>query len=403
MLHPASLLPGRALLCALSLAAPLRGLAVDLDGALHMAAHTSPALAAARLDIDAYDGAVRQARAAPNPTLSYETQRGRIDQRETTWLLTQPLEAPAKRAGRTDVALADQQIAAATHAVHAADLHAQVVAAFHAVLLARERARLLDDGVTLAARANAAVARKVVAGKLSPVDATRAGVAEAQARLERDGGASALLLAQRRLATLCGAPVDAQGAIATLPALPPLDRLLDNAPAVLVAQRERTQRGAQMRLARAERLPDVALAVGTRSFGDTGHRAHIVSIAVPLPLFERGQGAALQAVRRAEQATLAIQEAEQAVRLAAEQEAARLASARAAAATLQEAVLPAALEAYEAAAKGLEYGKFGVTDVLDAQRTLLRARADHLDALAAGYRAAAELERLLGHHGEHAQ
>ena len=80
-----------------------------------------------------------------------------------------------------------------------------------------------------------------------------------------------------------------------------------------------------------------------------------------------------------------------------------MASASAAASTLRREVMPAAQEAYEAAGKGFEYGKFGVTDVLDAQRTLLRARADYLDALASGHRAAAELERQLGHHWEHAR
>lgn len=50
------------------------------------------------------------------------------------------------------------------------------------------------------------------------------------------------------------------------------------------------------------------------------------------------------------------------------------------AATLKTRVLPAAEDALQAATRGFEAGKFGLLDVLDAQRTLLTARARHLGA-----------------------
>ncbi|TWI66422.1 cobalt-zinc-cadmium efflux system outer membrane protein [Pseudoduganella lurida] len=402
----ASPICGRLLLCTCLFAAPLRSEAVDLPGALALAARHSPALAAARLDTESYDGALQQAAARPNPTLSFDAQRGRLDERETTWLLTQPLQAPAKRDGRIAVARAEQSAAAATQGLRDAEVHAQAVAAFRALLLAQERVRLADDGVMLATRARDAVARKVAAGKLSPVEELRAGVAVAQARLERSQLGNTLAQAQVQLAALCGEAVTADGNADVLPEPPAgatLDLLVMTSPAVHLAQRERDQRDAQVQLARAERLPDVAVTLGSKRFGETGHRATIAGLSVPLPLFDRNQGATLQATRRAQQASLAMEAAQLEVRIAAGQAAADLASASAAAATLRHEVMPAAQEAYEAAGKGFEYGKFGVTDVLDAQRTLLRARADYLDALASGHRAAAELERQLGHHWEHAR
>ncbi len=404
----ASLSRGRLLLCACIVAAPLRSHAIDLPAALALAAKSSPSLAAARQETESYDGAIRQAGVLPNPTLSFENQGGRRDERETTWLLTQPLEAPSKRSSRLAVAQAEQQTAAATHALRGAELHGRVVAAFHELLLAQERVRLADDGVHLAIQARSTVARRVAAGKLSPVDETRAGVAEAQARLERAQHDNARLLAARRLAALCGQtePARADGDMDGLPPVPStadMARLIAGAPAVQQAQREWRQRRAQAQLARADRLPDIAVTLGTKRFGETGHRATVAGIAIPLPLFDRGQGTVLQASRRAEQAETAVQAAELEVRMAAEQAAAELASAREAATTLKDDVIPAALNAYEAAGKGLEYGKFGLTDVLDAQRTLLQARAGYLDTLAAGHRAAGELERLLGHREGHPQ
>ncbi len=63
---------------------------------------------------------------------------------------------------------------------------------------------------------------------------------------------------------------------------------------------------------------------------------------------------------------------------------------------LQRTVLQGARDAYTAAPRGFELGKFGFLDVLDAQRTWLQARMQWLDALAQAHRANADLERRLG-------
>ena len=63
---------------------------------------------------------------------------------------------------------------------------------------------------------------------------------------------------------------------------------------------------------------------------------------------------------------------------------------------LRREALPATT-AYEAAVKGYELGKFAFIDVLDAQRTLVQTQQQILRSTADAYRAAAELDRLLGH------
>ena len=59
-------------------------------------------------------------------------------------------------------------------------------------------------------------------------------------------------------------------------------------------------------------------------------------------------------------------------------------------------ILPGAQRAYDAAAKGFEYGKFGFLDVLDAQRTFFLARSQYLNAALRGHQAYADIERLVG-------
>jgi cobalt-zinc-cadmium efflux system outer membrane protein len=70
--------------------------------------------------------------------------------------------------------------------------------------------------------------------------------------------------------------------------------------------------------------------------------------------------------------------------------------ARQQALALRSEIVPGAQSAYDAASTGFENGKFGFLDVLDAQRTLLEARAQYLNALAQAHRAHAAITRILG-------
>ena len=63
---------------------------------------------------------------------------------------------------------------------------------------------------------------------------------------------------------------------------------------------------------------------------------------------------------------------------------------------LRTSILSGATSAYDAATKGYQLGRFGILDILDAQRTLFQARAQFLRALSEYHRGAAELERLAG-------
>lgn len=72
-----------------------------------------------------------------------------------------------------------------------------------------------------------------------------------------------------------------------------------------------------------------------------------------------------------------------------QQASAQLTVARTSLEVLKATVLPAAERAYDAA-------KFGFLDVLDAQRSLLAARARYLGTLSDACRSATAIDRLLG-------
>ena len=142
--------------------------------------------------------------------------------------------------------------------------------------------------------------------------------------------------------------------------------------------------------------PPAAVSVGAKRDNELGRTQAIVGITIPLPLFDRNQGATYEALRRAEKASDDYQAARIRVLTELQQASNQLSVASTSARTLKSTVLPAAQQAYEAATRGFEAGKFGFLDVIDAQRSLLQARARYLTALATSNQAATAIDRLLG-------
>jgi cobalt-zinc-cadmium efflux system outer membrane protein len=123
----------------------------------------------------------------------------------------------------------------------------------------------------------------------------------------------------------------------------------------------------------------------------------VLGLSVPLPLFNRNDGAVLDALRRVDKAR--DQQDAEGVRLRAElaQAHARLTAALAECALISTEILSGAEDAERAANRGFELGKFGLIDVLDAQRVLAQSKNQYLNAALDAHRAAADIARLLGH------
>ena len=376
---------------------------LTLDEAQALAAARSLALSAARHELDASDGALRQAGAPPNPTLSASIEDTRSASRTTTATLDLPIELGGKRAARLNVAERGRALAAAELRGAQAQLRGAVVQAFFGVLVAQERARLSADSAAVATRSADVVARRVAAGKISPVDETRAGVDLANAELEAVEAEAELRSSRYALAALWGDAEPAfsavRGDMDTLPSRPPASMLaneLDAAPAIVASRLETERRRALVDVERSKQHPDLTVSVGAKRDNELGRTQAIVGVSIPLPVFDRNEGATREAARRADKAGDEHHLAR--IRLLTELQHAsgQLALASASAQTLQTRVLPAATQAHDAAVKGFEAGKFAFADVLDAQRALLQARARHLNTLAAAHQAAATIDRLLG-------
>lgn len=382
---------------------------LTLQAALERALASSPQLSAARQEQDATAAAVLQADVLPNPSLEAGMEDTRSQTRETTLVLSQPIELGGKRQARVRAAQSERDLAAMDLELKRADISAAVIAAFFDVLAEQERLTLAREALELARRASQSTAGRVAAGKVSPVEESRARVAEAGVRIELLQARTALSAARKRLALLWGETEArfglVEGSMVDLPPLPALPSstqaalLADRAgatPGMRRAQAEVLQRQAMLEVERTRRVPDLTVSLGARRSAELGRNQAIIGLAMPLPVFDSNHGNILASQKRLDKARDELAGTRQ--RIATELAIAgeRFDSLRVEAGAMVDEVLPGALSAYNAASTGFEYGKFAFLDVLDAQRTLLAARLQYLRTLAEAHRTAADMGRLLG-------
>ena len=377
--------------------------ALTLEMALARALDANPELLAAVHESAAERAIITQAQLLPNPHISTQIEDTRRATRVTTLQLNQQIELGGKRDARIEAAERGGDVALAVLAAKRADVRAAVGGAFFDLLTAQEQWRLAENSMALAGRATVAAARRVAAGKVSPVEEGKARVAEAEVGLLLLQAQSDLAMARQRLAATWG-DSEAQfesvaGDFSVLPSLPPLTaltRALVNAPVMLRERLALERRQALADVERRRRTPDVTVSLGVKRDEALARNQAILGLSVPIPLFDRNQGNVLETLRRTDKARDELVATELHLTVALAQAHAGLSVARQTVDALRREILPGAQTAYDLVTRGFELGKFNFLEVLDAQRTLIQAEFQHLRALSDAHRAAVEIERLLG-------
>lgn len=377
--------------------------ALTLEAAIRLALETNPSVAAARREIEASEAQVLQGSLRRNPELSLTIEDTRTPSRSRTAQLDVPIETGGKREARIDAAERGRELAVADLGALQKRLRAAVMAAFFDVLAAQELRALAQDSAQLARRATEMAAKRVAAGKISPVEETKARVAEAGVKVALTQAESELRNARRRLTSFWGNATPrftvATGEVDRLPEMPlpeVIEARLEAAPVVERARRELERRKSLVTVEQSKTVPDLTLSVGMQRREEVAREQVLVGVSVPLPLFNRNQGNLLEALRREDKARAELLSARLALSNDVLQTLERVRARREEADLLRADVLPGARSAYEAATIGFENGKFSFLEVLDAQRTYFSAKSQYLNALAALHRAVTDLESLLG-------
>ncbi|MFC3458393.1 MULTISPECIES: TolC family protein [Massilia] len=381
-------------------ASPATSPPLTLDQAVAKALAANPTLRAAALDVAIAEGTRRQAGVFRNPEVSFVREGTQRGTRTQTVQLSQVLELGGKRSARIRLAESERSLALGNLGVARSDLRADVTAAYFDALAAQERLQVAQASLDVAGKAAYAAERRVAAGRVSPVEQDRAGVAQASARLELSQAQSELSIALHTLAAYWGETTAVSQPLAIpeldlapAPALDALQRRLDASPQLRRSRLQVAREEAQVGLDRSQRMPDLTLIAGRQKDDEIGRSQTVLGVSVPIPLFNRNQGSLQASLSRAEKARteLAAEQLRLHQSLTAAYQRAQLSGEQVR--TMRQDILPRAQRVFDAAVTGFEAGKFSFLDVLDAQRTLLQTRTQYIQALYDRYRAVADLGR----------
>ncbi len=122
----------------------------------------------------------------------------------------------------------------------------------------------------------------------------------------------------------------------------------------------------------------------------------MAAIGLPLPLFDRNQGAIAEATIEIEKAAPGARAARRRAERMLTDAVAELEIAQVTARTLRAEVIPGAAAAYQQIKRGYDLGRLSYLDLLEARRSLAQARAAEIEALVDLARARAEVMSLTG-------
>ena len=393
---------------------------LTLRDAAHFTLQRNPELAFFAKEMRALEGATLQAGLLPNPELSVNVENignvqpltGDINSKDavgkevvqqlTTIRIYQLIELGGKRAARMVAASLNQELAAQDYEARRVELLARVANVFTEVLAGQERLRLAEESLQLAQRVVSAVAKRVQAGKVPPIEETRAGVAFSTTRIELEQAQRDLAAARKRLTLLWGNSSPqfskALGNLESAVVLPSFEALAERvlaSPMALRAMKNIEQRKALLDVEQTRRIPNLTVQAGVVNHALLGGNTPIAAVIVPLPFFDRNQGNILQAHQRVDKAIDEQAATELRLRTELTQAYEALSAAQRETGILRDEIIPAARSVFEVTNKGYELGKFGFLEMLDAQRTLFQNQILYVRALANYQRLVNEIERLI--------
>lgn len=379
---------------------------ITLDQALQVALLQNPDLQAFSYEVRAREAEALQAGLVSNPQLHVEVENAAgsgdfngFDQSETTVQLSQRLELGSKRDLRRSSANLSKEIAGWDYEVQRLEVLARVSKAFTDVLKTQQKVSLVAEGVQLARKFLNAVSERVTAGKVAAIEIIKAQVALANMRMEKERAQKELENARRKLSVLWGNAKprfeSVQGDFFTIFDKPPATELFAN-PRLSKWSTTLAHRQAELDVENSKAIPDLTFSGGFRWLEETDDNALVFGVTAPLNWFNRNQGGIAKARHRLSKAQ--EEKKAEALRM---QEAlfkahSEVSFSHAKVILIKTEILPGAKKAFDAISEGYRFGKFGLLDVLDSQKTFFQAQSQYLDALAEYHNAVADVKRLTG-------
>jgi len=364
---------------------------VTADQAVALYREHSPRLAANRAAIDVTAADLLDARIYPNPTLSLSTTnitqgQDTFGHHQETLGVDVPILIGGQRGHRERAAEARIAAKRADIDVDQAKAELEIRRRFLALLAAQEKVTALAAAFDDAKAVRVIVAGRQQAGAKSPYELERTDLALAALASKRDEAVIAAAVASGALAQAVGLPdwqPRAVGAFQLPELAAPAAALGTDHPELVAGVAAQAVARSEQAVAHAEAVPTPSLQL--QGFGTTDPEgiALTVGISIPLPLFDRNQGAIARA--RAQEHAAELEHHATTSELTADlTRAIAIERARHAAATQFEADaierLPRVRTMAEASYRA---GQGGIVELLDALDAITEARLREIDLVAA--------------------
>lgn len=393
---------------------------LTIDDALARALMHNSELAASSWEVRSGEARTMQAGLLPNPEIEVEvenfggsrsedTPNGRSEKlkrfngAETTVALSQLIELGGKRSKRKRVAESEHSLRTWDLEVKRLDTITEVSGAFINLLALQERMELTNGLVDLSQNVYNTVSERVKAGKVSPIEATRAQTALSTIQIEQERVTRELETGRRQLAATWGGNDPGfqrvTGNLEAITAPPPYEFLLariEQNPDIARWDDELGQRESVLSLEKSQRYPDITVAGGIKYLEESNDQTYLMRLSLPIPLLNRNQGAVREAFYNLQKARDERTAAEVKIRTALDETYQTLLFTHTEITALRDTILPGAESAFNATNEGYRAGKFSYLDVLDVQRSLFDAKDTYINSLLAYHKALTAVERLTG-------
>jgi len=369
---------------------------VTLDDVLKLLDERSPRTVAGRASIAVAAADRITAATLPNPTVSYGgvhlatgLSTGAVTQHQ--FLVEQPLLFLHQRQARLEVADANIDAEEARVSDALASRRLSVRSAFASLLSRQEQWRLLQQALDNIEHVQQLVRGKAAAGDRSKYDVARVDVETEALRAETLSAAADVEDLAGQLAVLLGFPGWSPRALGTLDVrenLPTnVEELWTTAserrPSLIALRRQQVAARGGVFLAQRDRLPVPAISGGIQTTRDVTGTSALFGVSVPMPLFDRNQGAIAKATAQVTAADLELQAAQAEVRAQIENSALVLAKRKEALHTFEGAVTDRVPVLRRMAEDAYREGSADILELLDAHRSLRDLQVEHVQQLEA--------------------
>lgn len=383
---------------------------LTLRNTMALALTRSPELRAFGWEVRAAEARILQAGLWSNPELEVEIDEfggtggglSGTDAAEFTVSLAQTFPLGGDIARRRDLAGYNAALAGWDYEAARIEVLTEVTKRYIAVLAAQRSLVVAQQEVELSEAILTIARKRLEAGAAAQVEVIRARVPVAEAMVQMKQAQRRLSASRYQLALSWGQQEPTFGNLVgdldqlSVPPKPEaLAQRINQNPGVARWATEISAHRARVALARAEAVPDLTGRLGVKRFNEIDETALVLSVSLPLPIFDRRQGDILAARLSGSAASERRKQAE--LRLATQLSSAwtQLANAYEEAVAIRDVALPSAEESFEVTRRAFESGGVGFIDVIDAERTLVGLRARYIAALNTYHTSAAEIEGLI--------